>query len=50
MSPKSKAEAIKKQLIVINELLKKPENKYCADCKKIKEINFLLQKKREEKK
>ena len=34
MSPKSKAEAIKKQLIVINELLKKPENKYCADCKK----------------
>ena len=35
MSPKSKAEAIKKQLIIINELLKKPENKYCADCKKI---------------
>ena len=34
MSPKSKAEAIKKQLVVINELLKKPENKYCADCKK----------------
>ena len=34
LSPKSKAEAIKKQLIVINELLKKPENKYCADCKK----------------
>ena len=34
MSPKSKAEAIKKQLIVLNELLKKPENKYCADCKK----------------
>ena len=27
MSPKSKAEAIKKQLIVLNELLKKPENK-----------------------
>ena len=34
MSPKSKAEAIKKQLVVFNELLKKPENKYCADCKK----------------
>ena len=34
MSPKSKAEAIKKQLVIINELLKKPENKYCADCKK----------------
>ena len=34
LSPKSKAEAIKKQLVVINELLKKPENKYCADCKK----------------
>ena len=34
LSPKSKAEAIKKQLIVINELLKKPENKFCADCKK----------------
>ena len=34
MSPRAKAEAIKKQLLVINELLKKPENKYCADCKK----------------
>ena len=34
LSPKSKAEAIKKQLLVINDLLKLPENKYCADCKK----------------
>ena len=35
MTPKEKAEAIKKQLVVINQLLKKPENKLCADCKKI---------------
>ena len=34
MTQKEKAEAIKKQLVVINELLKKPENKFCADCKK----------------
>ena len=34
MTQKEKAEAIKKQLLVINELLKKPENKFCADCKK----------------
>ena len=29
MTQKEKAEAIKKQLVVINELLKKPENKFC---------------------
>ena len=34
MSQKEKAEAIKKQLVVINQLLKKPENKLCADCKR----------------
>jgi len=34
MNPKEKAEAIKKQLVVFNELLKKPENKLCADCKR----------------
>ena len=34
MTQKEKAEAIKKQLVVINELLKKPENRFCADCKK----------------
>jgi len=34
LNPREKAEAIKKQLIVINELLKKPQNKYCADCKR----------------
>ena len=34
MSQKEKAEAIKKQLVVINQLLKKPENKFCADCKR----------------
>ena len=34
MNPKEKAEAIKKQLVVINKLLKKPENKLCADCKR----------------
>ena len=34
LTPQQKAEAIKKQLIIINELLKKPENKLCADCKK----------------
>ena len=34
MTQKEKAEAIKKQLVVINKLLKKPENKLCADCKR----------------
>ena len=34
MTQKEKAEAIKKQLVVINQLLKKPENKLCADCKR----------------
>jgi hypothetical protein len=34
LNPREKAEAIKKQLLVINELLKKPQNKYCADCKR----------------
>ena len=34
MNPKQKAEAIKRQLVIINKLLKKPENKYCADCKR----------------
>ena len=34
MTQKEKAEAIKKQLVVINQLLKKPENKFCADCKR----------------
>ena len=34
MTQREKAEAIKKQLVVINQLLKKPENKLCADCKR----------------
>jgi stromal membrane-associated protein len=34
MNQKEKAEAIKRQLVIINKLLKKPENKYCADCKR----------------
>ena len=34
MNPREKAEAIKKQLVIINELLKKPQNKLCADCKR----------------
>ena len=34
MNPKEKAEAIKRQLLIINKLLKKPENKLCADCKR----------------
>ena len=34
MTQKEKAEAIKKQLVVINELLKRPENRLCADCKR----------------
>ena len=34
LNPREKAEAIKKQLIIINEFLKKPQNKYCADCKR----------------
>ena len=34
MNPREKAEAIKKQLVIINQLLKKPENKLCADCKR----------------
>ena len=34
MTQKEKAEAIKKQLVVINQLLKKPENRLCADCKR----------------
>ena len=34
MNQKEKAEAIKKQLLIINKLLKKPENKFCADCKR----------------
>ena len=35
MTQEEKAAAIKKQLVTINKLLKLPENKYCADCKKI---------------
>ena len=31
MNPKEKAEAIKRQLVIINKLLKKPENKYCTN-------------------
>ena len=34
MSQKEKAEAIKRQLAIIDKLLKKPENKFCADCKR----------------
>ena len=34
MNQKEKAEAIKRQLVIINKLLKKPENKFCADCKR----------------
>ena len=34
LNPREKAEAIKKQLIIINEYLKKPQNKFCADCKR----------------
>ncbi len=34
MNQKEKVEAIKRQLVVINKLLKKPENKFCADCKR----------------
>ena len=34
MNPREKAEAIKKQLVIINEILKKPQNKLCADCKR----------------
>ena len=34
MNQRQKAEAIKNQLIIINKLLKKPENKFCADCKR----------------
>ena len=34
MNPKEKSEAIKRQLVIINKLLKKPENKYCADYKR----------------
>ena len=35
MTQQQKAEAIKNQLVILNKLLKKPENKFCADCKKI---------------
>ena len=34
MNQKEKAEAIKRQLVIIDKLLKKPENKFCADCKR----------------
>ena len=34
MSQRNKQEAIKRQLVIINKLLKKPENRYCADCKR----------------
>ena len=33
MKTDPKQEAIKKQQMIINKLLKKPENKFCADCK-----------------
>ena len=33
MNKDPEKEAIKKQQIIINKLLKKPENKFCADCK-----------------
>jgi len=34
MNQKDKPEAIKRQMIIINKLLKKPENRFCADCKR----------------
>ena len=34
MNQRNKQEAIKRQLVIINKLLKKPENRYCADCKR----------------
>ena len=34
MSIREKEEAIKRQLVILNKLLKKPENRFCADCKR----------------